>query len=418
MNELAPALTLALSLAIGLLVGTERGWQSRTETPGTRVAGVRTFGLLGLLGGVVGLVGIDTHPIIAAILLGAAAAALVGGYIRDMRNDGQVSATVTIAGLLTLALGVLATSGKPALAVASAAAATLLLSMRHELHSWLRRLSDIDIRAIARFAIIAAAILPLLPDRSYGPYDAWNPQQLWFVVVLVTGFSFAGYGANRLWGQTRGTLVTAAITGMYSSTAVTLALSRRLQSGEGSQAVLSAGVALASAMMFVRVLILCAILAPLALPGLALIVGPAAVVAAGFALWLVQRSREEAAGSGVESGNPFELLPALGFALVVAVLAVAVRWAEIRFGGAGVATLIALSGSFDVDAAIVTMGGLSPGAIDPALAGVVLAVPILVNTLFKAGIAIVTAGWRKGGRAAIPLLASSAVMPLVWLTTR
>jgi uncharacterized membrane protein (DUF4010 family) len=163
---------------------------------------------------------------------------------------------------------------------------------------------------------------------------------------------------------------------------------------------------------------LCAILAPLALPGLALIVGPAAAVAAGFALWLVQHSRAETAGSGVESGNPFELLPALGFALVVAVLAVAVRWAEIRFGGAGVATLIALSGSFDVDAAIVTMGGLPPGAIDPSIAGAVLAVPILINTLFKAGVAIVTAGWRKGGRAAIPLLASSAVMPLAYLLAR
>lgn len=418
MTDLAPALALALSLAIGLLIGTERGWQSRSEAPGTRVAGVRTFGLLGLLGGVVGLIGIDAHPAIAAVLLVGAAAALVGGYLHDIRIDGQVSATFTIAALLTLALGLLATSGYSALAVATAATATLLLSMRHELHSWLRRLSDVDIRAIARFAIIAAAILPLLPDQNYGPYQAWNPQHLWLVVVLVTGFSFAGYAANRLWGQTRGTLATAAITGMYSSTAVTLALSRRLQTGDGSPSVLSAGVALASAMMFVRVLVLCAVLAPVALPGLSLIVGPAALVAAGFAVWLVRNSRAEAAGSGVEGGNPFELLPALGFALVVAILAVAVRWAEIRFGGAGAATLIALSGAFDVDAAIVTMGGLPAGMIDPAIAGVVLALPILINTLFKAGIAIVSAGWRKGGRAAIPLLASSAVMPLAYWLTR
>lgn len=418
MTDPAPALTLAVSLAIGLLVGTERGWQSRTEAPGTRVAGVRTFGLLGLLGGVVGLVGIDAHPAIAAIMLGCGAVALVSGYIQDMRIGGQVSATVTIAGLLTLALGVLATSGYPVIAVAAAATATLLLSMRRELHSWLRRLSEIDIRAITRFAIIAAAILPLLPDENYGPYQAWNPQHLWFVVVLVTGFSFAGYAANRLWGQTRGTLVTAAIAGMYSSTAVTLALSRRLRTGDGTISVLSAGVALASAMMFVRVVILCAVLAPVALPGVVVIVGPAALVAAGFAFWLVRSSRAETAGFGVESGNPFELLPALGFALVVAILAVAVRWAELRFGGAGVATLIALSGAFDVDAAIVTMGGLPVGTINPAVAGVVLAVPILINTLFKAGVAIVTAGWRKGGRAAIPLLASSATMPLAFLLTR
>lgn len=418
MNDTAPALTLALSLAIGLLIGVERGWQSRAEPPGSRVAGLRTFGLLGLLGGVVGLVGIDAHPAIAAILLGSAAVALVAGYIHDMRADGQVSVTATVAALLTLLLGTLATSGYAVLAVAAAAAATLLLSMRHELHGWLKRLSDVDIKAVARFAIIAAAILPLLPDQYYGPYDAWNPRQLWFVVVLVTGFSFAGYAANRLWGEARGTLVTAAITGAYSSTAVTLALSRRLRSGDGSPPILSAGIALASAMMFVRVLLLCGLLAPVALPGLALIVGPAALVGTGFALWSLRSARNKAKGAGILSGNPFELLPALGFALVVAILAVAVRWAQIRYGSAGIATLIALSGSFDVDAAIITMGGLPAGMIAPDMAGIVLAVPILINTLFKAGITLVTAGWRQGIHAAVPLLASAAAMPLAWLVTR
>ncbi len=418
MNASPFLLSLSLALAIGLLVGIERGWQSRDEPAGARVAGVRTFGLLGLLGGVAGVLGASSHPAIAAILLGGATVALIAGYWRDMIAEGRVSATNAISALLTLALGMLATSGFPVLAVASAAAATLLLSMRHELHGWLRRLSDVDIKAVARFAIIAAAILPLLPNQYYGPYDAWNPRQLWFVVVLVTGFSFAGYAANRLWGQTRGTIATAAITGMYSSTAVTLTLSRRLHAGDGSASVLSAGIALASAMMFARVLILCAAIAPFALLGLAKIVGPAGIVAAVAAIWLLRRARDDGAGTGVESGNPFELMPAVGFALVVALLAVAVRWAEIRFGGAGVATLIALSGSFDVDAAIVTMGGLPAGTLDPALAGTVLSIPILINTLFKAGIAIVTGGGSNGFRAALPLLASSAAMPIAWLLTR
>ena len=403
---------LAIALAIGLLIGLERGWSSRAEAAGTRVAGFRTFGLLGLLGGLAGFIGRWLEPVLAVVVLAGAVAALVSGYVREMRNDGKVSATTTIAGLMTLCLGAIATNGYALVAVAAAAAIMLLLASRRQLHGWVAGLDEADVHATARFAIISAVILPLVPDQRFGPFDAWNPRELWLVVVLVTGFSFAGYVANRHFGATRGTLATAAIGGMYSSTAVTAALSRRLRRPDEPAAVLAAGIALASALMFVRVLILTGVFAPSALPSLALVIAPGSLVALLAGAWLVRRAAEAADGGSapVGTGNPFELLPALGFALLVASLALATRWAAARYGDAGVATLIVITGSFDVDAAIVTLGGLPHGTLAPWLAGLVLAGPVLVNTLFKAAIVLATAGPQNRRLAALPLVASAGAI--------
>lgn len=409
---------LALALAVGLLIGLERGWSARDEGAGRRVAGLRTFGLLGLLGGVIGTLGLEVHPLLGAIVLAAAAAALVAGYLRDMRIDNNVSATSTIAALLTLCLGILATNGYPKAAVLVATVAMLVLSLRTQLHGWIARLSETDVQATARFAIITAAVLPLLPDRRFGPYDAWNPRELWLVVILVTGFSFAGYIASRTFGARRGVLATAAIGGMYSSTAVIAVLARRLKLGDAPAPLLAAGIAVASAAMFIRVLLLTAALAMFALPSLAVAAVPAGLVALAACLWLLRRDGkgegEPDPATTFVPRNPIELLPALGFALLVGGLALATRWAEARFGDVGIATLLAITGSFDVDAAIVTLGGLPDGTIGGWLGGLVLAVPILLNTLFKAAIVVSVVGWRPGLRAAAPLLASGATM-LVFL---
>lgn len=402
---------LALSLAVGLLIGVERGWSSREEAAGRRVAGLRTFGLLGLLGGVLGTLGLEVHPLLAVVILASAAAALVAGYLRDMRVDNHVSVTTTIAGLLTLCLGILATNGYPKSAVLAATSAMLLLSLRQQLHGWIKRLSATDVQAAARFAIIAGAVLPLLPDRRFGPYDAWQPRELWLVVVLVTGFSFAGYIANRLFGARRGILATSAIAGSYSSTAVTAVLARRLNVADAPPALLAAGIAVASTMMFLRVLLLTGLLATSALPSLATAAVPAAIVSLVASLWLVRRGAADSQDSpAVTSRNPVELLPALGFALLVALMALASRWAEHRFGDAGVAILLTVTGSFDVDAAIVTLGGLPAGTLAPGLAGLVIALPVLFNTLFKSAIVIFLTRSRVGARAALPLLASAAAM--------
>ena len=216
------ALRIGAALAAGLLIGVERGWTQRDRKAGTRVAGIRTFTLLGLAGGLGGLLGTKGLPLVAGGIAIAAAVVLVIGYANAVKE--RRDATSAVAGLVTLTIGLLAGSGSYGLAIAAAAATVLVLAMREELHGFVRRLDEADVKALARFAVIALGILPFLPNQPMGPYDAWNPSKLWWVVVLVTGFSFMGYVANRIFGERHGTIGTAVIGGLYSSTAVTQSL--------------------------------------------------------------------------------------------------------------------------------------------------------------------------------------------------
>lgn len=402
---------LANALAVGLLIGVERGWTSREEGPGTRVAGFRTFGVLGLIGGVAGML----TQLPAAMALVAATAFLLVGYFRQSARADGLSATNALVGVLTVMLGLLATTGHATEALAAAAIIALLLSMRQKLHGWLRGMSETEIRSAARFGLIALVLLPLAPDVPMGPLDAWNPHQLWLVVVLVSGLSFAGYVAARRIGQARGVLVTAVCGAIVSSTAVTVAFARRLAAGEAPAGPLIGGIALASLMMFVRVLLLTGILAPYALLSLAQVIIPALVTALILTVVMLRRTGAGQATGPVTLGNPLDLGAALGLAALVALISLASRWAFERFGEIGVGGVLALTGLADVDAAVMSLAGLPAGTLDARTAGLVLAVPVLLNTLFKAGLALVLAPGKMGLRAATPLAASVAASAIALL---
>jgi uncharacterized membrane protein (DUF4010 family) len=395
-------LLLGLALAIGLLIGVERGWQQRTGESGSRVAGVRTFGILGLLGGVAGL----TPLAVSLAILIAGAAMLLAGYVRQRQVTANVSATAVLVGILTLALGYLATTGQALAALASAVATTVLLSMREQLHGWLKGLSAAEVQAIGRFALLAAVILPLLPDGQYGPLGAWNPRKIWMIVVFVCGFSLVGYVAARRLGEKAGLLATAFTGSLVSSTAVTLSLARKLRDGSADPAAATAGIAVASVVMLLRVSIVTAVLAPFAAPALIPLLLPAIIVAVGLAALTFRRARAggEIARNGL--GNPFDIRPALLLALLVMAIALAVRWGQLRFGDAGVTAMLALTGFADVDAAVMALSTLPPGSIAAEDAGLALAAPVLLNTLLKGGLAIGGCPDRRGVRAALPLFAA------------
>ena len=401
---------LAVALAAGLLVGIERGWRQRAVIAGGRVAGVRTFALLGGLGGMIGLLSRQFQIFIPALILAGAVIMLVIGFVRSMKTPSDVSATGLIAALLVLAFGMLATAGQPALAMAAAAVTTMILSLRRELHRLIKKLGSADVAALARFAIIAAAVWPFLPKGPFGPYDAWNPQQLWIVVVLVTGFSFMGYAGNRMWGNRAGTLVTALIGGAYSSTAVTASLSLKLRTDETTQKTLSAGIALATAVMFVRVLILTAIFAGFAFLSAFKILAPAGVVALVAGLVLLRGREAPTKIVPNVATNPIAILPALGFLILVALTAVLVRWAEARYGGAGSIALILAVGMFDVDAAIITLGGLKSDTVPAELAGIVLSGAVLLNMIVKIAVVAIYGRLERGRWAIFALLASSVAL--------
>ena len=394
------ALSVATALASGLLIGIERGWKLKEQKPGTRVAGVRTFTMIGLGSGIAGLLGSLGQVVVAAAIAVGMVAMLVIAYARAL--ESQHDSTSAVAAVSTVAIGFLAGSGNPALAIACAAIGVALLALREELHGFVEHLDADDVKALARYAVIAGAILPFLPSGHYGPLGAWDPQRLWLVVVLVTGFSFLGYAANRIFGERHGTIATALIGGAYSSTAVTQALSQRLGSKKTAGAE-PAGIALATAVMYLRVPVLMAVFATRALLPVSIILLPAVLVAWGAGWWLYRKAPKSDAPA--QPGNPIALLPALGFAAFVAAAAVAAAWAEGRFGQSGIAVLLLIVGSMSVDTAIITLGGLSPDAISPLLAAIAIAGTIIGNMAVKIGIALVYAR-GKGVSSALAMTAS------------
>ncbi|MEO6224391.1 MAG: DUF4010 domain-containing protein [Sphingomicrobium sp.] len=394
-------------MACGLLIGVERGWKLKGQKAGTRVAGVRTFSLLGLASGIAGLLALHGNPLAAGAIAVGAVAMMVIAYSPELRTSHD--STSAAAALATIAIAFLAGSGNPGIAIASAAVAVALLALRSELHGFVDRLDEQDVKALARFAIIACAVLPFLPAGHYGPYGAWDLRKLWLVVMLVTGFSFLGYIANRIFGERHGTLATALIGGAYSSTAVTQALAQRLGS-ESKPGAEPAGIALATSVMYLRITLLVAILATRVVVPFALLMLAPFLVSAAAGWWLFRKA--PASDAPQPSRNPIAIVPALGFLIFVAVAAVAARWAEGRFGEQGIAGLLLITGTMDVDTAILTLGGLNPAAIGAKLAALALAGTVLANMAVKLGITLAYAR-SKGLEAALALGASMVALVAV-----
>jgi uncharacterized membrane protein (DUF4010 family) len=274
MDPLIPK--LALALAIGLLVGLERGWRERDAPPGSRTAGIRTFGLTGLLGGAVGALctALDSPMPFAAGFLGFAVV-FAWFKVREAMHDNEFSVTTVVAGLGVFALGALAVAGSFELAAAGGAALAATLASREALHSLLKRLSWIELRSALVLAVMTAVVLPLLPNRTVDPWGGLNPHEIWFFTVLTAAISYLGYVAVRVLGSAKGVLVSGLAGGLVSSTAVTVAFARRAKT-EGTVGALAGAAALASMVAVLRTLFLAVIVEP----RVAAVIAPVTIAAA------------------------------------------------------------------------------------------------------------------------------------------
>lgn len=404
---------LAVALAIGLLVGLERGWERREAAEGQRAAGLRTFGLISLLGGVTALVAVGPYGAIwAAAVLLALGAIVAIGYLRESEVDRDVSVTTAVAALLTFGLGALAGRGELSAASSTAVVVALLLGFKPELHEMVRRIERAELLATLRLLLISVVILPVLPNRDLGPWNAFNPYRVWWMVVLVVGVSYVGYFAIRLLGERRGILATALFGGLVSSTAVALDLGRRARQQACSRGLLAAGVVIASTTMFPRMLVLVAAVAPGLTALLLWPLGLATAAGAGAAAWLLWRAgtREEKPGAVAEAHNPrnpIEMAAALRFGLLLAAVMVLARVAVVRFGAVGLCALAALSGLVDVDAITLSVASMGKqNELSAALAATAISLSAAVNTLVKPIIVMVLGEVRTGAQVGAALTAS------------
>lgn len=408
MNELAAAQPFLISLGVGLLIGLER--QRRPDAH----AGLRTFPLVALLGTLCAMLDArgEAHWLLPSGLL------LVGAMmIASYQDDGEHSdpgTTTTVAVMLCYLLGALCWHGQYQIAVALALATTALLHFREELHGFAVRLSREDVVAVLRFIVLSVLLLPLLPDRGYGPYAALNPYKLWWMVVLISGLSLGGYLLLRLVGAGRGVPLLGVLGGLASSTATTLSFARQARQDDAALPAARSVILIANVVVLLRLLLLGAAVAPAILPGLwpAMLGG---VLAGGAVVLAALRRTGHAAHAVIELKNPGELGAAFGFALLYALVLLGVAYLHDRAGSAGVYGAAAVSGLTDVDAiSLSALGMLQDGRMLRDVAVNTILIAFLANLLFKAGTVAAVAG-RSLAR---PVCAGFAVIALGVLAGR
>jgi uncharacterized membrane protein (DUF4010 family) len=386
---------LGLALAIGLLIGIERGWKERAAVEDQFAAGMRTLALAGLLGGVLAALVPAAGPLPLAFGFAVWGAILGVWRWRESVRDDTYGATTVLAGLLAFALGAYAVLGDMAVAAAAAVAATLLLALKSALHGWLRQLTWEELRAGLLLAAMTFLALPILPDRGMGPWAAINPHEVWLLTILIATVSFIGYVAVRVAGQERGFLIGGAVGGLVASTAVAVSFSRLAGQNPANARVIVSGAVLAGGVMMLRVLVVATLLNRGLLPHL----GPALVggAAGGAAVaWLMARR----AGTGqstppLDLRNPFDFWMAVRFGTLLAAVFLAAEAVQAVAGDAGLLVLAAVSGIGDVDAITLSMARLAPREIALTTAAAAILVTVAVNTIAKT-----VFGWVAGGRAA------------------
>lgn len=410
---------LAVALGLGLIVGLERGWKTRAEHGGQRPAGLRTFGLAGLLGGVLAVPGLPGGLLVLAAGLLVLGVLAVYAYAKRARATRDLGLTTEVALLATFGLGAAAVLGYPIEAAAAAVVMALLLGLKTEFHRMVARLERRELLATLQLLLIAAVIVPLLPSRDMGPWQAVNPRLVGLLVLLIAGLSWVGYFSVRVFGTRLGLILTAVLGGLSSSTAITVAYARRSRALVSNAALLGTGIALAAATMVPRLCIEVAtvnasVLLRIWPTLLVLALVPLIAVAAA-----VLTARRVAEAAEVDLDNPLQLRAALVFGLLLSVIPIISQGAERAFGATGVYATAALAGLADVDAIALSLARAAGRGIDAATAERAVIVAVLSNTAVKALLAGVIGGCpmlRWASSTLLAALAAAAVTAVLTLT--
>ncbi|MFW6027176.1 MAG: MgtC/SapB family protein [bacterium] len=382
---------LGVALAIGLLIGAERGWQDRELEEGGRIAGLRTFGLIGLAGGLSAVVGKSIAAWVVPAGLLALALIMAVAFLRQSQRTGSVGVTTIVAALTTFLLGALPVLGMGTVAAGAAVVTALLLGLKPRLHALLRHMEEADLMAVLRLLVISVVVLPVLPDRGYGPGGTLNPYEIWWMVVLIAAISFSGYVAIKVMGPKRGAALTALLGGLISSTAVTISLSRLSGRHPGLSRELGGGVVLASTAMFLRMAVVIAVIAPGVLMAAAVPLTAMTLAGAVSAVLLLSRVKDSG-GQVPAPENPLQLSVALSFGLILAAVMLISHLVSERYGDPGLYAVAAISGLADVDAITLSAARMALDEITIEVAAQAIVIAALANTAAKAGIYLLLAG--------------------------
>lgn len=386
---------LLAALAVGLLIGVERGWSSREESEGERVAGIRTFSLVALLGGISALIGNEIGTWFVGVAFLSVVVFVSLGHIIETRASGDKGITTEISILLTFILAVWAAIGYILYALVVSVVVVTLLSMKPVLHKWLKNVETKEIYAGVKLLIISVIFLPFLPNEGYGPYNAFNPYWVWWMVVLISGLSFIGYFAIKYAGDKWGTLLTAITGGLASSTAVTLSMAQFARQ-YSPEKLFMGGVMVSSSIMFVRVFIEVAIVNIEILPILLVPVLIMFFSVLGSGYYFLKTGEEQKKDASIKLRNPFQIKSALQFGLLLGVILFLSEGMKEWFGDGGIYALSVVSGLMDVDAITLSLARMANENLSEGVASMGIVLASAVNTLVKGLIFAFIAGFKKG----------------------
>ncbi|CAN7570492.1 DUF4010 domain-containing protein [Phenylobacterium sp. LjRoot225] len=378
---------LGAALGIGLLVGVERAWHQRDEREGGRTAGVRTFALIGLLGGLAGALSgaaASYVPWVASLAILTTAFAVFS--YREGGADQDFSVTSVVAAMVVFSLGVMALLSDLLIAAAAGVVTAGLLAGRELLHRAVARLTWLELRSALLLLGMTAVILPVLPNRPIDPLGAVNPSEVWQFMILTAAISYAGYIALKIGGPEKGPPLAGLAGGLASSTATTLALAR-LSRGTRDTLGLAAGVCFASMVSVVRATLLAAIVAPGLLVELAPAAAAAALMfAAGGLIALRRRTRGQKAPDEVIV--PFEFGAVFGFGVLLAAIMLLGAWLAKTAGAAGTYALAAASGLVDVDAVTLSLARRAAQGEPATVSAVGILIALGVNAVQRVILAL------------------------------
>jgi len=401
---------LIVALGVGVLVGIERGWRERDAGAGQRTAGIRTFTLSGLLGGIFGAIAKSLGDVVGAgivIAVGvfAYAAVFAAFRFREVVDEDSYGVTTVVAAIATFALGIYALVGDHMLAAAMGVVVTIVLAVREPLHGWLTKINWVELRAGLVLVTMTVLALPLIPNESYGPFGGVNPREIWLLAVVLAAVSFAGYVAVKMLGVTRGLLVASAAGGLVSSTAVTADLARRAGKSRANNDLLAAGITLASAVSYLRALAVVAALNITVGIQAAAPIGAAILVAALVVIFYARRGMRTSAGTAFHLRNPFSLRDTIGLAAMLGIVLFATEAIAEWLGPRGALAAAVVAGTATVDAAAFSMARLGRGAISPEVSALGVVLAIGANNALKFAIGV----WRAGASCVVPLLLGLAL---------
>ena len=391
------------SLIIGFLVGLQREY-AYGDPDRKLSAGIRTFSLMGLIGCSAAFATDMLGSAIAfgAVILVTGAFLATSYYVTASKK--HVGLTTEFAAMITLMAGALCYWNYLALAVAIAVITTGLLSLKIEMHQFVRALTQEDIFATLKFAVITAIVLPVLPNTTYGvaPFNVLNPYSIWLLVVFISGISFLGYILIKVLGPHQGIGLTGLLGGMVSSTAVTLGFSERSKQENTLARPLGLAIMISWATMFFRVGVIVAVLNMALLRTIWLPLLVTAVVCLAYSYYLYRLQKTESL-ENLSFSNPFNLGPAIKFGILFAVILLISRTAQMYFGEAGVYISSIMAGLADLNAISLSLAKLS---LDPTSVGLVTAgrsilLASVANTIVK-GVVVVSSGSRSLGKIIIP----------------